>query len=108
MAVTEARVAVVEGRVEEQGKMWEALREDIVRLEERVDRRFDLVEHRISGIEQRFDQRFIQMDQRFDSLEQKMDRRFDAMDAKMSRQFMWLAGILVTTLAALTTAVLTR
>jgi hypothetical protein len=37
-----------------------------------------------------------------------MDRRFDAMDAKMSRQFMWLAGILVTTLAALSTAVLSR
>jgi hypothetical protein len=97
VAVIEARVAVMEGRVEEQGKMWQALRDDMVRIEERIDRRFDVVE-----------QRFAAVDRRFDAMEAQMDRRFDAMDAKMSRQFMWLAGILVTTLAALSTAVLSR
>jgi hypothetical protein len=37
-------------------------------------------------------------------LEQRTDARFDALDAKMSRQFMWLVGIQVTTLVAVVTA----
>ncbi len=41
-------------------------------------------------------------------LETDMNRRFDAMDDKMSRHFMWLAGMLITTLAAMLAAVVIR
>jgi hypothetical protein len=111
VAVTEARVVRIESQVEEHGKMLGSLRDDIVRLEERMDRRFDAVDRRFDGIDQRLsgiDRRFDGIDQRLGSLEEKMDRRFDAIDAKMSRQFMWLAGMMVTTLAAMLASVLAR
>jgi hypothetical protein len=49
-------------------------------------------------------QRFERVDQRFD----RVDQRFDALDAKMSRQFMWLVGMLLTTLVAVVAALVTR
>ena len=33
----------------------------------------------------------------------RLDERFDVLDGKMSRQFMWLVGIQVVTLAAIVT-----
>jgi chromosome segregation ATPase len=132
----EERVAFVEGRVVEQSNMFDAVRTDIALLRERMergfeafdqrmDRRFEAIDQRFVGADQRFisiderfnrvdrqfdrvDQRFDRVDQRFDALEQKVDRKIDTLDAKLSRHFMWLAGILVTTLAALTAAVLAR
>jgi hypothetical protein len=62
--------------------MINGILEAIVSLEERMDRRFELV------------------DQRFVALEQKMDRRFAAIDQKLSRYFLWLVGILLTTMVA--------
>jgi hypothetical protein len=38
------------------------------------------------------------------SLEARMDRRFEGLDQKLSRHFMWLVGIQVTTLAAIVAA----
>jgi len=55
------------------------------------------------------------LEQRMDHLEQRMNARFDALEHKMSRQFMWLAGIHVTslltvvaTLGAIIAALLSR
>lgn len=114
----EERVAFLEGRVVEQSNVLDAVRTDIALLGERMDRRFEAVDRRFAEIDQRFigidqrflalDQRFDRVDRRFDGLEAKVDRRIDALDAKLSRHFMWLAGILVTTLAAVTAAVLAR
>ena len=36
-------------------------------------------------------------------LEQRIDARFDALEDKMSRQFMWIVGIQMTTLLAIIT-----
>jgi hypothetical protein len=44
------------------------------------------------------------MDARFEG----HDRRFDGLDDKMSRQFVWLVGIQVTTLVAMVGALLAR
>ena len=60
------------------------------------------------ALEQRMDRRFEQMDQRFLALESKFDGRIDALDAKMSRQFTWLVGIVVTAMASMLVAVVTR
>ena len=54
--------------------------------------RISAVEGAIRHLEQRMDARF-----------EAVDRRFDALDGKMSRQFMWLVGLHVTTLVAIVT-----
>jgi len=38
----------------------------------------------------------------------RLERRMDALDDKMSRQFLWLVGIQITTLVAVVGAVLSR
>ncbi len=107
MAGLEERVAFLEGRVVEHSHMLDGIREAIVHLEQRMDRRFELLEQRFASIDQRFsaiDQRFTAVDQRFSAV----DRRLDNLDAKMSRQFMWLVGIQVTTLVAIVAALVAR
>jgi hypothetical protein len=73
-----------------------------------MDRRFENLEHRLTAFEQKVDQRFAAIDQRFVLLDQKLDHRTDALDAKMSRQFLWLVGVQVTTLVAIVAAILAR
>lgn len=80
------RVAHAEGRIQEQARMIDGIRESIASLEQRMDRRFESV------------------DRRFESI----DRRFDAMDAKISRCFFWLVGLQLTTLTAIITALASR
>ena len=48
------------------------------------------------SLEHRMDARFEAVDRRFDTVE----RRIDVLDGKVSRQFVWLAGLQVTTLVA--------
>ena len=125
MATLEERVAFLEGRVVEHSHMLDGIREAIVHLEQRMDRRFELLEQRLTGLEQRFeqrfalieerfvaiDQRFVAIDQRFAGIDQRfvgLDQRIDNLDAKVSRQFMWLVGIQMTTLAAIVAALVAR
>ena len=49
----------------------------------------------VSSLEARMDRRF-----------EGIDRRLDAIDDKLSRQFLWLVGIQVTTLATIVVVVL--
>jgi len=93
VATLDERVAFLEGRVVEHSHMLDGIREAIVHLEQRMDRRFELLEQRFAAI----DQRFVGLDQRIDNL-----------DAKVSRQFMWLVGIQMTTLAAIVAALVAR
>ena len=105
MEPVEERVAFVEGRMEEQAVIISEFRQSMVALEERLDRRFEHIEARFMQIEARFtqiDARFLQIDARFTHI----DGRFDALDAKMSRQFVWLVGLFVTTALAMVGAVM--
>lgn len=70
--------------------MVNGIREAVLALESRVDRRFEQVDKRFERLEDRMDRRF-----------EEMTHRFDAMDAKMSRHFVWMMGLLVTTLIAM-------
>ena len=97
MPTLEERVAFLEGRVVEHAHHTDGIRDAIVSLEQRVDRRFEL-------LEQRLDQQFAAIDQRFLGL----DRRIDGLDAKVSRQFVWTVGLHVTTLVAIVAALLAR
>jgi uncharacterized coiled-coil protein SlyX len=88
----EERVAFLEGRIEEHAVTINGIREAIASLEARMDRRFEAIDRRFEQIEQRFagiDQRFI-----------GLDLRLDGLDAKISRQFVWLVGIMLTMLIA--------
>ena len=52
-----------------------------------------------------------ELNRRVDRIEQRIDRvehRIDGLDEKMSRQFLWLVGIQITTLIAVVGAVLSR
>ena len=93
MIAREERVALLEGQVGEQGHMIESIREGLFSLDRRMDQ-----------LERRMDQRFEAIDRRFEAV----DRRLDGLDGKMSRQFMWLVGMHVTTLVAIIAALLAR
>jgi len=87
------RMAYVEGRLEEQSLSMTDLREAVVRLEDRMERRFEAVDRRFDAVDRRFD---------------AVDRRFDRLEDRMSRFFMWQVGIQITTLTAVVVALLSR
>jgi hypothetical protein len=129
----EERVAYLEGRVDEHSRSVDGIREAVVSSEHRADARFISLDQRLEAFEQRADARFvsldqalvslehradarfISLDQRLEAFEQRVDRRFegverrlDGLDEKVTRYFVWLVGVLVTTLAAVVAAVVGR
>lgn len=86
MSALDARIACLEGKVADQSQAVSGIRDAIVRCEQRVDARFEAA------------------DRRFDSL----DRRVDTLDEKVSRQFVWVVGIQVSTFVAIVGALLSR
>ena len=107
MSTIEERVAYIEGQVSEQSHAMVEVREAVRMLEHRVDGRFEAMDRRFEAMDRRFeaiDRRFEAVDRRFDTV----DRRIDALDEKLSRYFVWLVGLQVTTLVAIVGALLTR
>jgi len=93
MPTLEERVAYLEGPVSEQSHGQLEIRDAVRSLEHRVDARFDAVDRRFEAVDRRFD---------------TVDRRLDTLDDKVSRQFVWIVGIQVTTLVAIVGALLSR
>ena len=108
MATVEERVAFLEGRVEEQSQMVTGIREAIVSLEQRMDRRFEAVDRRFEGIELRFTALDQKLDQSVAALDQKLDASVAALDQKLDQRFAWLLGAQITTLGAIVAALLAR
>ena len=107
MPTVEERVAYIEGQVSEQSHALVEVRDAVRSLEHRMDARFEGVDRRFEAVDRRFeaiDRRFDAVDHRFDTV----DRRIDALDDKVSRQFVWLVGLQVTTLVAIVGALLAR
>jgi tetrahydromethanopterin S-methyltransferase subunit G len=73
----ERRIVFLEGRIEEQVMRIDDVREAVMNLEERINRRFELLEQRL--------------DQRFGDI----DRRFDRIDARFGRVYGLLIGMLI-------------
>jgi len=88
VATFDERVSFLEGRVAEHSKMVNGLREAIASLELRMD-------HRFASLEEKMDRRFVAVDQ-----------KLGALDQKLTRHFLWLAGIVVTGVAAMIVKVL--
>lgn len=79
MPTLEERVAHIEGQMSEQSHGLAEVRDAIRHLEQRFDARFEGIDHRFETV----------------------DRRLDALDDKVSRQFVWLVGMQLTTLVAI-------
>lgn len=96
MATVDERIAYIEGQMAEQAHTFLAIRDALKGIDQTIDRvehHIDRVEHRIDRVEQRID---------------RLEHRIDGLDDKMSRQFLWLVGIQITTLVAVVGAVLSR
>jgi uncharacterized coiled-coil protein SlyX len=85
----EERVASLEGRMESQERRIDDVRDAIVGLGKRID-----------SLEGRMNARFVGLEQRMTSLEGRLDARFTSLEEIGQRQFHWLLGTQVTTLAA--------
>lgn len=113
MATTEERLASLEARMDRINDLFTLVGE----LRSDLDRRFDVIDRRFEAIDRRFeaiDCRFEAIDRRFDSLEDKYDRRFDEVYRKIDnvrdegrREFRWVVGIQLTTMAAVVAALIT-
>jgi hypothetical protein len=73
------RVSNLEGQVQTQERRIDDVRDAIMSLERRIDARFDAVDRRLSGVED-----------------------------KMTRHFVWLVGIVVTAMVGIVTALAGR
>jgi len=100
MPTLEERVAYIEGQVSEQSHGFGEMRDAIRSLEHRLDTRCEGIDRRFEAVDRRFEA----VDRRFESV----DRRIDLLDEKVSRQFVWLVGLQVTTLVAIVGALLAR
>lgn len=92
MPSVEERLAYLEGQVSEHAHAFGDLRASIRQLEHRMDLRFDGMERRFEAVDRRFG---------------VIDHRFEGLDQKVSRQFVWLVGIQVSTLIAVVGAFVT-
>jgi len=101
MATLEERVAYLEGQVSEQSHAMLEVGDAVRSLDQRMDRRFETVERRIDALDQG-------LSRRVDALDHELSHRIDTLDEKVSRQFVWLAGVQVTTLVAIVAALLAR
>jgi len=75
MATLDERIAYREGKVEEHSHGFAELREMVIHLDQKFDRRFE-------------------------SLEAKLDRGLSRLDDKVSRQFLWILGVQIAVLVA--------
>ena len=58
MSTPEERIGYVEGKVEDHSRAIGDLRDLIIALDQKVDRRFESLERRFESLEQRFDSKF--------------------------------------------------
>ena len=94
------RVAFLEGRVNEQSQMINGIRDALVSLEQRIDRRFESLEQRLNALDRKVDAGFAAMNQKMDAGLAATNQRMDAGFAAQDHRFAWLVGIQLTTTAA--------
>jgi hypothetical protein len=118
MPILEERVAFLEGQSGEHSRVIDGIREAMGGFERRLEQGFARTDLRIDKLEQRFDrfelrmdrfeQRMDRFEERLDRLDEKIDQRYTSLDDKVSRHFMWLVGMQVTTLVAIVATLLRR
>ena len=108
MPTFDERLAYLEGRVEEHARNVDGIRDALVSLERRTDARFDGLERRVDARLDGVDRRLDGVERRLNVMDVKIDLTRDVLDQKMSRHFLCLVGIQVTTLVAILGALLVR
>jgi hypothetical protein len=93
VATIEERVAYLEGQMSEYSHSLLQVRDGMRDLADSVRQLGDRVGH---------------LEQRVGDLGHRLDMRIDTLDAKVSRHFVWLVGMQVTTLVAIVGALLAR
>ncbi len=101
-ATIEARVAYLEGKVEEHSRGFGETRELILQLGQRIDQ----LGQRIDHVDQKVDRFREELSDRIAGVERSLNQRIDALDQKVSRQFMWIVGIQVATILAVVGALI--
>lgn len=96
MPSVEERVAYLEGRVEDHGRVQVGVGERIDRLSDRVDG----LDTKIDRFREELAARMDVFAARIDSVDARVDRFREELSAKMSQQFVWLVGIQVSVLVA--------
>jgi phosphoglycerate-specific signal transduction histidine kinase len=93
----EQRVKIVEERMADHSQLFMDIRQSLLQFEARVDRRFEQVESRLTGL-----------DQKIDGLGQTLGTELLAVRRDMTAQFRWTAGIMLTGLVAIDAALLAQ
>jgi hypothetical protein len=105
----QARLDVLEGRVEEQSRHWERLFAEIGRLDQKLDQKIDL---RADSLSARIDALRLELETKIDmktaTLEHKLESTIKALSDKIDRHFMWLVGIQIAALVAIIGALIRR
>jgi len=94
---TEQRVKIVEERMADHSQLFMEIRQSLLQFEERVDRRFEQVETRLTGL-----------DRKVDGLGQTLGSELFALRRNMTAQFRWTASIMLTSLVAIVAAILSH
>jgi uncharacterized coiled-coil protein SlyX len=89
MRAVEERLTYLEGRSREQQVMVDQLGREVANLRNDMNRGFEAVDRRFEAVDRRFD---------------GLDRRLEILDERVGRQFVWLVGVQVMTLAAVVTS----
>ncbi len=103
MPVVEERLSVLEVQMQEVGATLVRMEDTLgvlVKMVTSLNERVDKLDQRV----ERLDQRVEKLDQRIDRLEQRvdtLDQRVDRLDSRVEKQFLWVAGIQMTTLIAI-------
>jgi hypothetical protein len=97
VSTTEERLAFLEGWAGEHAHVTNDIRYSLNRLEARL-----------SLFEDRVGRRFGVIEARLTALDEKLDRKIDSLDQKFDRKFTWLAGLQVTTLITIAAALLAK
>lgn len=90
----EERVAFLEGKVEEHSKAWVDLKDLIINLDAKVDRRIDALDQKVDRFRE-------ELSSRIDTLDQRLSSRIDALDQKLSKYSLWIIGVQVTVFLAI-------
>jgi predicted RNase H-like nuclease (RuvC/YqgF family) len=109
----QARLDVLEGRVEELSRHWDHLFAEIGRLDHKIETLAGVLSARIDALDQKFDRRVEALEQKFDRRFEAVDRQFLDLRAELSNQFRWtfstmlaLLGMMLTVGAGVATALL--
>ena len=89
----EERVARLEGRLDEHGKVFD-----------QINYKLSAIENRFNGIENRFNS----MENRFNAMETKFENKFSELSHKIDSNFRWTLGIIITTWITVVAAILLK